>query len=200
MPIRYLALGDSYTIGEGVPENERWPNRLADKLRENGYQVDVTIIAHAGWTTYQLADGIRAANPQGTYDLVSLMIGVNNQGLGRKIENYRSQFQALLDQAIVFVGGEADRVIVLSLPDWSITPFADGWDIAKVSAEVNEYNAINRAASEQAGAHYIDLNPVFQQAATDPSLLGPDGFHPTGKMYSLWTELIFPEVLDSLRE
>ena len=200
MPIRYLALGDSYTIGEGVPENERWPNRLADKLRENGYQVDLTIIAHAGWTTYQLADGIRAANPQGTYDLVSLMIGVNNQGLGRKIENYRSQFQALLDQAIVFAGGKADRVIVLSLPDWSITPFADGWDIAKVSAEVNEYNAINRAASEQAGAHYIDLNPVFRQAATDPSLLGPDGFHPTGKMYSLWTELIFPEVLDSLRE
>jgi lysophospholipase L1-like esterase len=198
-PIRFLALGDSYTSGAGVPENERWPNQLANKLRGNGYQVDLTIIAQTGWTTYQLSEGIRTANPQGTYDLVSLLIGVNNQGLGRKIENYRSQFQALLEQAIVFAGGDAGRVMVFSLPDWSITPFAKGWDIAKVAAEVNEYNAINRAASDQAGAHYIDLAPVFGQAAADPSLLGPDGFHPTGEMYTLWVEAAYPVVLDALQ-
>lgn len=198
MPIRYLALGDSYTIGEGVPPAERWPEQLADRLRRSGYQVELTLVARSGWTTYELAEGIRAADPQGEFDLVTLLIGVNNQYRGRAIENYRIQFQSLLEQAVDFAAGQPDRVIVLSIPDWSITPFASDWDAAKISAEIDEYNGINRALSLQAGVRYVDITSVFRRAADDPCFLAMDGLHPSGTMYSLWTELVFPEALLSL--
>ena len=198
IPVRYLALGDSYTMGEGVSEKERWPNQLADRLREKGHLVDVTIVAHSGWTTFELGEGIRAARPQGAYDLVSLLIGTNNQHRGRDIENYRIQFQVLLDQAIVFANGNPSSVLVLSIPDWSVTPFAMGMDRAQISAEIDEYNAINRALSEQAGVRYVDITSASRRASDNPSLLVADGLHPSGVLYATWVELILPEAILAL--
>ncbi|HEU0013481.1 MAG TPA: GDSL-type esterase/lipase family protein, partial [Longimicrobium sp.] len=136
--MRFLALGDSYTIGEAVAEAERWPVRLAALLRERGMDVaDPEIIARTGWTTDELSAAIDERDPQGPYALVSLLIGVNNQYRGRSADEYRGEFAALLRRAIAFAGGDAGRVIVLSIPDWGVTPFAEGRDRAAIAAEID---------------------------------------------------------------
>lgn len=188
--IRYLALGDSYTIGESVPEKERWPNQLAEMLGEKGIQPEVTLIARTGWTTSELWSGIQANPPQGTYQMVSLLIGVNNQYRGNTINEYREEFRFLLQKSIEYAGGNADHVIVLSIPDWGVTPFARGRDIEKVSAEIDAFNAVNREETESAGAHYVDITPISE--IDDPSLIAGDGLHPSGKMYQMWAEEALP--------
>jgi lysophospholipase L1-like esterase len=188
---RYLALGDSYTIGEGVTAAERWPVRLAARLRALGRPLaDPEIIAQTGWTTDELAAAIAAADPQGPFDLVSLLIGVNNQYRGRSPADYAPQFSDLLQQALTFAGGRSQQVLVLSIPDWGVTPFAAGRDQVQIRAEIDAYNAINRAQTEQMGSHYVDITPLSRQAATNPDLLAADGLHPSGKMYAAWVELI----------
>ncbi|WP_282298557.1 GDSL-type esterase/lipase family protein, partial [Stenotrophomonas sp. PS02289] len=125
MALRYLALGDSYTIGEGVAEQGRWPVQLSAALRAAGVDIaDPQIIATTGWTTDELDAGIDAAAPQGPFDLVTLLIGVNNQYRGRSVDEYRTQFSALLQRALGFAGQRAQRVLVLAIPDWGVTPFA----------------------------------------------------------------------------
>jgi lysophospholipase L1-like esterase len=201
--MRFLALGDSYTIGEGVASEERWPAQLAALARARGVPLgDPIIIATTGWTTDELAAGIDHASPQGTYDLVSLLIGVNNQYRGRGQEQYRQQFAALLQRAIAFAGGEPARVLVLSIPDWGVTPFAHhaGRSPAAIAAEIDAFNAINRVEAERAGAHYVDVTPVSRQAAHDLSLLADDGLHPSGRMYAAWAKLALPVVLRRLGE
>ena len=197
--MRYLALGDSYTIGESVLERERWPNQLADMLRERGHPVDVTMIACTGWTTSELAEGIRAAHLDGTFDLVTLLIGVNNQYRGLTLNEYRVEFDSLLEQAIQFAGGDPKRVLVLSIPDWSVTPFAAGRDRARVSAEIDAFNALNRDWSARAGVRYVDVTPVSRLASDDPSLLAPDGLHPSGRMYARWADLGLSEAQAALK-
>ncbi|MGE5730807.1 MAG: SGNH/GDSL hydrolase family protein, partial [Gemmatimonas sp.] len=143
--IRILALGDSYTIGEGVTTDERWPMQLAAMLRARALQVAApTIVARTGWTTDELSAGIDDARPTGTYDLVTLLVGVNNQYRGRGVDEYRAQFRALLARAIGFAGGRADRVIVLSIPDWGATPFADGRDRGRIALDIDAFNDANR--------------------------------------------------------
>jgi len=201
--MRFLALGDSYTIGESVTPKERWPVQLAALVRARGVPLgDPAIIAATGWTTDELAAGIDHANPQGTYDLVSLLIGVNNQYRGRGEEEYRQQFLALLQRAIAFAGGEPERVLVLSIPDWGVTPFArhSGRNPAAIAAEIDAFNAINRVEAERAGVHYIDVTPVSRQAANDLSLIADDGLHPSGRMYAEWAQLTLPVVLKILGE
>lgn len=188
---RFLALGDSYTIGESVSEVERWPMQLAAMLEAVGSPVTVTIIAQTGWTTDELAAAIEQAAPQGAYDLVSLLIGVNNQYRGRDPSQYQLEFRQLLAQAITFAGGEPGRVIVLSIPDWGVTPFAEGRDLVQIAQEIDTFNALNRAEAEQQGAAYIDVTPISRQAAADPALIASDGLHPSGKMYGAWAELAF---------
>ena len=144
---RYLALGDSYTIGESVPSAENFPHQLASALGLGEPQ----IIAKTGWTTDELNAAIDAANPQGPYDLVTLLIGVNNQYRGRDAEQYRGEFTALLRRAIGFAGGDASNVVVVSIPDWGVTPFAEGRDRAKIASEIDRYNAINREEAMRAG-------------------------------------------------
>lgn len=191
--MRFLALGDSYTIGESVPPSERWPVQLTTLLRTEGINFDdLLIIATTGWTTDELSAGIDRANPQGTYDLVSLLIGVNNQYRGGDSEEYRQQFAALLKRAVGFANGQLFRVIVLSIPDWSVAPFAAGRDRAKIAAEIDQFNAINREEAERAGAHYLDITPISRQAAADPGLIAGDGLHPSGKMYTEWARLALP--------
>ena len=196
--LRYLALGDSYTIGESVAENERWPNQLAMMLAGKSIQIEVTIIARTGWTTDELWQGIQANPPQGTYDLVSLLIGVNNQYRGYDINEYREQFQFLLSKSIEYAGNNPNRVIVLSIPDWGVTPFASGRDREQIAKDINAFNLVNREESEKAGVHFVDVTPISREAINDLSLIASDGLHPSGKMYFEWAKLALPEALKAL--
>lgn len=199
--LRLLALGDSYTIGESVPVEERWPVQLAARLRATGRAVqDPVIIARTGWTTAELQQGISQANIQDTYDLVSLLIGVNNQYRGYPLPEYRQEFRELLNQAIEFAGGDPGRVFVLSIPDWGVTPFAQGRDPQKIAAEIDAFNAINREEAQAAGVAYIDVTPVSRQAASQPNLVAGDGLHPSGEMYAAWVELALPVVRELLEK
>ena len=202
--LRYLALGDSYTIGESVTENERWPNQLAELVKSSpqfgGIEggVEVTIIARTGWTTDELWQGIQADPPQGTFDLVSLLIGVNNQYRGYDINEYREQFRFLLDKSIEYAGNDANRVIVLSIPDWGVTPFASGRDREQIAKDIDAFNSVNWEESEKAGVHFVDITPISREAITDLSLIASDGLHPSGKMYFEWAKLALPEALKAL--
>ncbi len=190
---RYLALGDSYTIGESVAESERFPVQLA---RELGLS-DPAIIAKTGWTTDELAQALNAVRLAGPFDLVTLLIGVNNQYRGRDAEQYRGEFAELLQRAIGFAGGDARKVVVVSIPDWGVTPFAEGRDRAKIAAEIDRYNAINREEAVRAGARYVDITPISR--GSDPALVAGDGLHPSGKQYTEWVKVIVPEARAALR-
>lgn len=197
--IRYLALGDSYTIGESVAEADRWPNQLAQQLDGQGYQTEVTIIARTGWTTDELWQGVQEHNIKPPYDLVSLLIGVNNQYRGRDIEEYREQFVFLLNKAIEYAGGDVRRVFVLSIPDWGVTPFANGRDTTQIAKDIDLFNSVNREETERVGAHYIDITPISREAIKDPLLIAGDGLHPSGRMYTEWVNLVLPGVLEILK-
>lgn len=198
-PLRILSLGDSYTIGENAAADERWPVQLAGLIEQRGLSVaEPLLIAQTGWTTDELAAAIQRADPQGLFALVTLLIGVNNQYRGRDLEEYRAQFRSLLEQAIAFAGGDPGAVIVLSIPDWGVAPFAAGRDRTQIGIEIDRFNAVNRAESEQAGVRYVDVTHLSRQAAGDPALTAPDGLHPSGKMYRLWAEQALPQAMAAL--
>lgn len=191
-----LCLGDSYTIGESVSVSQRWPVQLAANLRARGLEVaEPILIARTGWTTDELTAAIEQGPPTGSFDLVTLLIGVNNQYRGRTAEDYRLEFRALLGRAIGFAGGRPDHVMVLSIPDWGVTPFAADRDRSRIGREIDGYNAISREESMHAGARYVDITPVSRQAATQPGLTAGDGLHPSGEMYRRWVELVVPEAM-----
>jgi lysophospholipase L1-like esterase len=197
--LQLLALGDSYTIGEGVAEAERWPVQLAALLGERGIAIGPpTIIARTGWTTDELAAAIAEREPGGRYDLVTLLIGVNNQYRGRDTGNYREEFRSLLRGAVAFAGDRPSRVIVLSIPDWGVTPFAEGRDRAAIAADIDRFNRINREETRRMGSRYVDVTPISRRAGREPVLVAGDGLHPSGEMYREWAELVLPEVLDAL--
>mgnify|MGYP003592725598 FL=1 len=189
--MRFLALGDSYTIGEGVAEDQRWPNQWAASLRALGAEIETPrIIAQTGWTTDELSAAMDAQEPLGQWDLVSLLIGVNNQYRGRDLQNYREEFSALLERAIALAGGDAGRVLVLSIPDWGVTPFArDGKrDLARIADQIDDYNAVNRDVSESRGAVWRDITDLTRDFGARRDMLADDGLHPSGAMYALWVE------------
>ena len=170
---------------------------IARALRDRGVDVaDPEIIARTGWTTDELSAAIDSAAPRGQYSLVTLLIGVNNQYRGRDAEQYRREFTTLLNRAVGFAGGNPKDVIVVSIPDWGVTPFAKGRDAAKVGAEIDHFNAINRDETRRIGARYIDITPISRRP--DSALIAEDGLHPSGKMYSEWVKLIVPEAVDVL--
>ena len=194
-PLTYLALGDSYTIGEGVAPRERWPMQLVVALRRDGIAVDdPRVIATTGWTTDELSAAMDAAEPLGTWDFVSLLIGVNNQYRGRDAGEYEQQFDALLRRAVSLAGGRAGRVLVLSIPDWGVTPFAhaDGADPSRVEHELDDYNARARLRCEAAGVAFVDITPVSRARGAEPAMLVADGLHPSGAMYALWMAQALP--------
>jgi len=195
---RFLALGDSYTIGEKVDSAERWPVQLVRMLRAQRLAVsDPQIVARTGWTTDELAAGISVAAPVGPYALVTLLIGVNNQYRGRDAERYRAEFVSLLVQAVEFAGGKAQHVVVLSIPDWGVTPFAAGRDRAKIAGEIDRFNAINREESLRAGAAYVDVTPASREA--HDGWTTADGLHPSGRQYTRWAELALGPAAAALR-
>ena len=199
--LKYLALGDSYTIGESVEVTLRYPVQIADSLKKRGYSVKAPeIIAVTGWTTSDLKAGIKAADPKGPYDLVSLLIGVNNQYRGMDINIYRTEFGELIDQSIRFAGNDPGRVIVLSIPDWGVTRFASDRDKEKIAREIDQYNAINRQITLARGIVWIDVTGISRVAEQDETLIAGDGLHPSGKMYTEWVRLAIPEIVKMLKE
>jgi lysophospholipase L1-like esterase len=189
---KYLALGDSYTIGQNVDENQRFPVQLAEKLNEAGLNVaKPTIVARTGWTTANLSQGIVDANLTGPYDLVTLLIGVNNQYQGRDTAEYRRQFRELLNKAVGFANGIEKRVIVISIPDYGVTPFGIS-NAQRIEAEIDIFNKINKEETELKKANYVYITSISRAAKNDPSLIAGDGLHPSGKMYGIWVQAIFP--------
>jgi lysophospholipase L1-like esterase len=197
----FLSLGDSYTIGESVAEQDRWSVQLAAMLREKG--VDVAppdIIARTGWTTAELAEAIRQSGNADTYDLVSLLIGVNNQYRAEPLDRYRAEVRELLQTAIRFAGGRPGRVIVLSIPDWGVTPFARDRDPAQIAAGIDAFNAACREEAQKAGVRFFDITPLTRQVGNDPSQVASDGLHYSGRQHRRWAEMVLPEVMELLKK
>ena len=200
---RYLALGDSYTIGEGVPAEGTWPFQLVAALHARGIALDDPhVIATTGWTTDELAAAIEAAAPQGPFALVSLLIGVNNQYRGRPLAEYRQQFEQLLQRAIALAGENAARVLVLSIPDWGMTPFAreHGRDAATIAREIDDFNAAAHACCGDYGVAFIDITPVSRERGAEAAMLVDDGLHPSAAMYGLWMEQALPAAAELLAD
>jgi lysophospholipase L1-like esterase len=196
----YLALGDSYTIGEQVPLQENFPFQTARLLRKSGLQLaDPVIVAVTGWTTDELATGIREKNLQETFSLVTLLIGVNNQYRGRSLDNYREELTALLDQAVRFANGHPRHVFVLSIPDWGVTPFAEGRDRDQIASEIDAYNAACRELATAHQCHWLDITDSTRANGAVAGYLAADGLHPSGKEYAVWAERLAPAVAAVLK-
>lgn len=191
---KFLALGDSYTIGESVSENERWPVQLAKKLREKGQSIgEPLIIATTGWRTDDLMNAVNKAHLKNEYDLVSLLIGVNNQYQGKSSEEYVIEFEDLLKTAIQLAKGKKENVFVVSIPDYGYTPFGKPKQ-AEISKALDRFNEINKRITEKAGIKYINITDISRQGIQQPELVAEDGLHPSGKMYTLWVERIMMEL------
>ena len=190
----YLALGDSYTIGEKVTADANFPNQVAALLKQETISYNVRIIARTGWTTDELETGIKNANLadplRSSYDFVSLLIGVNNQYRGKSVESFKPGFEALLVQAIRYAGNRPERVVVLSIPDWGVTPFAEGRDREQIATEIDAYNGASRQIAVRYNIYYIDITAWTREAASDPGLLAEDGLHPSGREYGRWAERV----------
>lgn len=196
----YLALGDSYTIGQSVESGKRFPALTEVLLRSYGIKIsDPDYIATTGWTTGDLLNAVNATNVKNDYSIVSLLIGVNNQYQGKNLEEYKSQFTTLLQDAIKFAGNDKNRVFVLSIPDYSVTPFARASDTSRIAAQLNEFNAANLAISKSFGVHYLDITPISREAKTNLNLIASDGLHPSGDQYQRWADLLAPMMATVLK-
>jgi lysophospholipase L1-like esterase len=194
-PLRWLALGDSYTIGEGVAPDGRWPEQLAALLRARGIAIAPPhILARTGWTTDELSAAIDGEALAPSHDLVSLLIGVNDQYRGRGLDEYAAQFTALLARAIGFAGGRAGRVLVLSIPDWGVTPFGatSGRNVAAIARELDACNATAAAICAARGVAFVDITGLSRDPGAMPHMLAADGLHPSAGQYALWAECALP--------
>lgn len=202
-----LALGDSYTVGESIPLHESFPYRSVQFLRNNGFNFHAPeIIARTGWTTDELLEAISQIRFLPEYDFVCLLIGVNNQYRGQTPDNYKPGFESLLKQAIQFSGKRNNHVIVLSIPDWSITPFANanlpdklGRSKEQVAGEIDAFNAVNRSVSEKFRVNYIEITQALRESAGDHSLLAVDGLHPSAGVYKKWAEQVNELIMNQLK-
>ncbi len=191
----FLSLGDSYTIGESVDAADRWSVQLAGMLRQDNSNVmNPDIIARTGWTTAELQDAIKAANNTKTYDLVSLLIGVNNQYRGQSVDRYRTEFRDLLQTAIRFAGNRPARVVVLSIPDWGKSPYANGRNQEQIANEIDAFNTTAQEECDKAGISFVDITPLTRQAAGDASQFANDGHHYSGRQMKQWAEKARPTV------
>lgn len=198
--LTYLALGDSYTIGEGVKETERWPVQLSGLLNTAGIKVQSPlIIARTGWTTDELMAELDRRQIADTFNLVSLLIGVNNQYRGRPSAQFRTELIQLINRAIQYAGGDSTKLFLVSIPDWGVTPFASGRDRARIAREIDEYNEVIRQEAEARKLLFFNITEISRLAASDNSLLADDRLHPSGKMYRMWVELMFPEIIKRLQ-
>lgn len=188
-----LSLGDSYSVGEGVATDQTWPAQLISKLRAEGRLMDdAKVVATTGWSTDELLEAIEQSAFNPPYSLVSLLIGVNNQYRGRSLENYAEEFSRLLEIAVELAGSKSGQVIVVSIPDWGVTPFAreNGVDADAVAAGIDRFNACAQQLASQRGVHWLDITDISRGVGR--SLLADDGLHPSADQYALWMERILP--------
>ncbi|MEX0856890.1 MAG: SGNH/GDSL hydrolase family protein [Balneolaceae bacterium] len=191
----FLALGDSYTIGTGINPENSWPNQLSDSLRAHNAVLDTTIIiATNGWTTTDLKKGITEKNLDQTFDLVSLLIGVNNQYQGMEIGIYEAEFRQLLEQAISYADNIPERVFVVSIPNYGATPFAQSRNPDKIREEIVRYNEIAQDIATELNVGFMNITPISELAVSDQTLLASDNLHPSEKMYAIWIEAMLPEI------
>lgn len=199
----YLALGDSYTIGQSVPAADNYPNQLLGVLKHDSLNGQLKIIATTGWTTDQLQSGIREASQTGTllpkYDMVTLLIGVNNQYQGQAAAAYGPKFEALLKKSIGLAGNDPRHVIVISIPDWGVTPFASGRNPAQIAREIDAFNDLNYTSAVQYGVNYVNVTELTRMAKSDPSLLAQDNLHYSAKEYALWADQLRPLFIKALQ-
>ena len=197
-PLTYLALGDSYTIGEGVPLHESFPYQTVQLLRKEGLDVNAAeIVAKTGWTTDELEANIAKTNFKKNYDFVSLLIGVNNPYRGRSIYEYAIQFEELLKKSIKFAGNKHENVFVISIPDWGATPFAEGRDRKKIASEIDAFNSINKKISEHFKVSYIEITNGSREALNNGLLVTKDKLHPSALEYKKWAEKLSVAMLTS---
>lgn len=191
---KYLALGDSYTIGEQVEKTESFPFQTVELLRKEQDQpiADPVIVAKTGWTTDELLHAIEKESLSGEFSWVSLLIGVNNQYRSYGMEQYTNEFTILLQKAISFARGRNERVFVLSIPDWGVTPYAEGKDRAKIAIEIDEYNSINKRISQEYLCPYLDITESTRSFGSDKLFLTPDLLHYSGPLYAKWAKLLAP--------
>lgn len=189
--LNYLALGDSYTIGASVAERERWPKQLVGVLNKSGYNyASPKFIAASGWTTRELDAAIIKEDLQEEFNLVTLLIGVNNQFRGRSLEEFRLEFAALLDKAIVFGMDNPKNVIVVSIPDWGVTPVGQNFDIKKISREIDMFNDVKREETAKREVRFVNITEISLLALDNPIYVASDRLHYSGAMYKLWAEEI----------
>jgi lysophospholipase L1-like esterase len=185
---RFLALGDSYTIGEGVAPEKRWPSQLVRILGARGSTVEEPdIIAQTGWTSDELERGISARDPRGPYSLVTLLIGVNDQYRGRQLAGFRLELGRLAARAVALAGDDPRRAILISIPDWGVTPFADGRDRDAIAISIDAFNAAVRTAAARAGAHFVDITPISR---AHPRAVVADGLHPDASVHAAWADAL----------
>ena len=197
---KYLALGDSYTIGQSVREADRFPSQTVQLLRAQNISIrDAVYIATTGWTTKDLLTALNSQQPEKIFDIVSLLIGVNDQFEQSGTTGYGERFSALLNIAVDLAGGRKSRVFVLSIPDYSVTPFVPEKEKALVSMQIEQFNAINKEITLQNNITYIDITPSTRQAATDASLIANDGLHPSAKEYAVWANILAPLIKKALQ-
>lgn len=193
--VNYLALGDSYTIGEGVDENGRWPNQLKDSLVAYwDPKVEIDFVAQTGMTTAELNAAITNAQLLDTYDFISIQIGVNDQFRGYAVEEFRAELSILIQTALNLNLQNKKGIILLSIPDWGATPFGINYDRSQVSAEIDEFNRIIRAQADALNIKFINITTISRQDANDQTLVTADGLHPSSKMYSYWVEEVLKEI------
>mgnify|MGYP003575766796 CR=1 FL=1 len=198
----YLALGDSYTIGEAVKQAESFPYQLQSLLKDKGLDVGTPkIIAKTGWTSDELQSAIKSENLTGTYSFVTLLIGVNNQYRGYPLSTYKKEFSELLQKAIAFANGDKSKVFVVSIPDWGATPFGknSGRSPENIAAEIDTFNAANQDITTASGVSYTNITPASRNASNDASLVASDGLHPSGNMYSEWAAALLPKIFVVLK-
>ena len=194
--LRFLALGDSYTIGESVPVYQSFPYQTVQLLRKKGMAVHAAeIVAKTGWTTDELMAGIDKTVFEKEYDIVTLLIGVNNQYRGKPADAYAIEFETLLNKAIAFAAGKKKQVFVLSIPDWGATPFAEGRDRKKIAAEIDVFNSINKKITESRGITYISITEGTREATFNQQLVAKDRLHPSGDDYARWAEKLSTAIL-----
>lgn len=196
----YLALGDSYTIGEGLPLHENYPYQTVYQLRQSGYNFFAPeIIAKTGWTTDELEEGIKQCHLLPRYDFVSLLIGVNNQYRGRDVMLYKMEFEELLKKAIAFANEKTAHVLIISIPDYSVMPFSEQLNREKISREIDVFNNIAKALSLQYKTGFIDITQESKKAAQDATLVAGDGLHLSGKEYKIWAGMVSKRIAQQLK-
>lgn len=192
--VNYLALGDSYTIGQSVAFEENFPNQLAKAMASDTVLInEVKIIATTGWTTTNLIDAINNQNLDKKFNLVSLLIGVNNQYQNKPIELYKTEFKTLLNKAIALANFDTNKVFVVSIPDYGFTPFGKN-NQSTISAQLENYNQINKSITDSLNVSYVNITPISQMGLTNPELVASDGLHPSAAMYKMWVDLMKPVV------